>query len=121
MANILVVDDSVTMRQMVAHTLETVGHQTTQAENGQVALSAFDANQFDLVITDINMPVMGGYELIKALRAKPDAKRIPILVLTTEHEASKKSAGREAGATGWIVKPFEPSALIDVLPRVLGQ
>jgi two-component system, chemotaxis family, chemotaxis protein CheY len=120
LAKILIVDDSITMRQMVEFTLETAGHEVRSAEDGISALKACDAEQFDLIITDMNMPNMNGLELIKALREKPSMKSKPILVLTTEADAQHKAAGRAAGATGWIVKPFNPKALIDVLPRVLG-
>jgi two-component system, chemotaxis family, chemotaxis protein CheY len=119
MSKILVVDDSVTMRQMIAFTLEKAGHEVELADNGNTALIACDKERFDLVITDINMPGMGGFELIKELRMRQATRTKPILVLTTEGDAEKKAAGRAAGATGWIVKPFNPQALLDVLPRVL--
>jgi two-component system, chemotaxis family, chemotaxis protein CheY len=120
LAKILVVDDSITMRQMVEFTLEKAGHEVKTAEDGLNALGACEVEQFDLIITDMNMPNMNGLDLIKALRTHPNTQHKPILVLTTESDASHKAAGRAAGATGWIVKPFNPQALIDVLPRVLG-
>jgi two-component system, chemotaxis family, chemotaxis protein CheY len=119
-AKVLIVDDSITMRQMVAFTLEKAGHVVCSANDGAEALLACEAEPFDLIITDMNMPNMNGLELIKALRVQPNTKSKPILVLTTEADAQMKAAGRAAGATGWIVKPFNPQALIDVLPRVLG-
>lgn len=121
MANILIVDDSVTMRHMIEFTLEKAGHSITTAENGKAALTACEKLRFDLVITDINMPGMSGIELIKELRMQHAMRTKPILVLTTESDAGKKAEGRAAGATGWIVKPFNPQALLEVLPRVLGN
>ncbi len=120
MAKILIVDDSVTMRQMVVFTLEKAGHEVRSAVDGEAALDACKTEPFDLIITDMNMPNMSGLDLIKALRAQPSTQAKPILVLTTEAGSDMKAAGRAAGATGWIVKPFNPQALIDVLPRVLG-
>jgi two-component system, chemotaxis family, chemotaxis protein CheY len=121
MAKILVVDDSVTMRQMVSLTLEKAGHTVHIADSGISALKLTDKERFDLVITDINMPGMGGLELIKELRMRQAMRTKPILVLTTESDPEKKAAGRAAGATGWLVKPFEPSTLLEVLPRVLPK
>jgi two-component system, chemotaxis family, chemotaxis protein CheY len=121
MAKILVVDDSITMRQMVSLTLQKAGHTVFEADSGINALKLADKERFDLIITDINMPGMDGLELIKELRMRQATKLKPILVLTTEMDADKKSAGRAAGASGWIVKPFDPAALLDVLPRVLGK
>ncbi len=119
MARILVVDDSTTMRQMVSFTLSEAGHEVTEAVDGQHALAEAKARRYDLVITDVNMPVMNGIDLVKSLRAIPEFKFIPILVLTTEAGADLKSRGREAGATGWIVKPFSPDVLIATLRKVL--
>lgn len=120
MAKILVVDDSITMLQMIGFTLEKAGHEVLTAENGVKALGVCESATPDLIITDMNMPAMNGLELIKALRAIPATEKKPILVLTTETDPALKAQGRAAGATGWIVKPFNPQALIDVLPRVLG-
>ena len=121
MAKVLIIDDSITMRQMVAFTLEKAGHEVHSAESGLSALKITDKERFDLFITDLNMPGMNGLELIKELRMRQASRSKPILVLTTEADAEKKAAGRAAGATGWIVKPFDPSALLAVLPRVLNQ
>jgi two-component system, chemotaxis family, chemotaxis protein CheY len=121
MAKILIIDDSITMRQMVAFTLEKAGHEVHSAENGIAALKVTDKERFDLFITDLNMPGMNGLELIKELRMRQASRSKPILVLTTEGDVEKKAAGRAAGATGWIVKPFDPNALLAVLPRVLNQ
>jgi two-component system chemotaxis response regulator CheY len=119
MANILVVDDSTTMRQMVNFTLTGAGHNVVEAADGVDALKTVGENKFDLVITDINMPKMDGISLIKALRAMPSFKFIPILTLTTEAQSEKKQEGKDAGATGWIVKPFNPESLLSVLKKVL--
>jgi two-component system, chemotaxis family, chemotaxis protein CheY len=107
------------MRQMVAFTLVSAGHEVVEAADGQQGVDAAKAGKFDLVITDVNMPVMNGIELVRALRALPDYKFIPMLVLTTESEQSIKQRGREAGATGWIVKPFSPEVLLNTLAKVL--
>jgi two-component system, chemotaxis family, chemotaxis protein CheY len=121
MAKVLIIDDSITMRQMVAFTLEKAGHEVHSAESGIDALKITDKERFDLFITDLNMPGMNGLELIKELRMRQASRSKPILVLTTEADGEKKAAGRAAGATGWIVKPFDPNALLAVLPRVLNQ
>ena len=119
MATILVVDDSTTMRQMVAFTLSSAGHDVTEAPDGSQALTKAKQKKFDLVITDVNMPGMNGIDLVQSLRALPECKFIPILVLTTEAGADLKQKGKSAGATGWIVKPFNPEVLLETLKKVL--
>jgi len=119
MASILVVDDSTTMRQMVAFTLTRAGHDVTEAPDGNNALATAKSKKFDLVITDVNMPGMNGIDLVKCLRDLPEFKFTPILVLTTESAQDVKSRGRDAGATGWIVKPFSPEVLLATLKKVL--
>ena len=119
MAHILVVDDSTTMRQMVAFTLTSAGHEVVEAPDGNQALATAKTKKFDLVITDVNMPGMNGIDLVQSLRALPDCKFIPILVLTTEAGADLKAKGKSAGATGWIVKPFNPEVLLETLKKVL--
>ncbi len=119
MASILVVDDSTTMRQMVAFTLSSAGHEVTEAPDGSKALVAAKQKKFDLVITDVNMPGMNGIDLVQSLRGLPECKFIPILVLTTEAGAELKQKGKSAGATGWIVKPFNPEVLLETLKKVL--
>lgn len=119
MAQILVVDDSTTMRQMVAFTLTSAGHEVVEAPDGNQALATAKTKKFDLVITDVNMPGMNGIDLVQSLRALPDCKFIPILVLTTEAGADLKAKGKSAGATGWIVKPFNPEVLLETLKKVL--
>ncbi len=120
MATILIVDDSATMRQMVAFTLTSAGHDVVQAEDANQALLSIQKTVPDLVITDLNMPGINGLDLVRALRKIASTQNKPILVLTTEADAQIKAEGRQAGATGWIVKPFDPQALLKVLPRVLS-
>ena len=116
---ILLVDDSVSMREMVGFTLKGAGYAVSQAEDGVEALKFAQGNTVDLVITDINMPNMDGITLIKELRGLPAYKFIPILTLTTENSSEKKQLGKIAGATGWIVKPFDPEHLLSTVQRVL--
>ena len=116
---ILLVDDSVSMREMVGFTLKGAGYAVSQAEDGVEALKFAQGNTVELVITDINMPNMDGITLIKELRALPAYKFIPILTLTTENSTEKKKLGKIAGATGWIVKPFDPDHLLSTVKRVL--
>lgn len=120
MAQILAVDDSASMRQMVAFTLKGVGHDVTEASDGTQALSIAKSKKFDLVLSDVNMPNMDGIALTKELRSLPDFKFTPILILTTEAGADKKQDGKAAGATGWIVKPFNPDQLLATVKKVLG-
>ena len=117
---VLTVDDSRTMRDMVAFTLKGAGYDVVEAGDGQQALTLIGTNKVDLVITDLNMPVMDGLTLIRRLRATPAHRTLPILMLTTEADDSKKAEGRSAGATGWIVKPFNPDKLISVVQKVCG-
>ncbi len=115
----LVVDDSNSMRQMVAFTLAEAGFDVIEAANGNDAL-AKATGPVQLVITDLNMPEMDGITLIRSLRSRPGFQHTPILMLTTESQASRKAEGKAAGATGWIVKPFDPEKLLKVLDRVLA-
>ncbi len=119
MATILAVDDSASMRQMVTFTLKGAGHDVVEACDGQEALDKAKSQQFDLVISDVNMPVMDGITLIKELRALSDYKFTPLLMLTTESGDDKKAQGKTAGATGWIVKPFNPDQLLATIKKVL--
>lgn len=116
----LTVDDSKTMREMVSFTLKGAGYDVVEAEDGQHALSVLGGAAVDVVVTDLNMPNMNGIELIKQLRANPTYKYTPILMLTTEADDNKKNEGKQAGATGWIVKPFNPEKLIKVVEKVTG-
>jgi len=120
MARILVVDDSASMRQMVAFTLKGATHEVVEAADGVEALASAKRGSFDLVITDVNMPNMDGITLTKELRALPNYRFTPILTLTTESSAEKKMAGKQAGATGWLVKPFNPDQLLATAKKVLG-
>lgn len=118
--HVMTVDDSRTMRDMVSFTLRKAGFDVSEAEDGQHALSALKARPVDVIITDLNMPNMDGVSLIRALRADPKFRATPILMLTTESDSTKKNEGKTAGATGWLVKPFDPDKLIDVVKRVAG-
>jgi two-component system chemotaxis response regulator CheY len=120
MAKILAVDDSASMRGMVALTLRSAGFEVSEAENGQLGLDSAAAARFDLVLADVNMPVMDGITMVRELRARPDYKGVPILMLTTESNTDKKMEGKAAGATGWLVKPFDPDQLLATVRRVLG-
>lgn len=115
---IMTVDDSASVRQMVAFTLKEEGFEVVEAKDGQDALSKLNI-PVDMIVTDLNMPNMDGIELIKNVRAKPDMKFIPIVMLTTESQTEKKTEGKKAGATGWIVKPFKPEQLMSVVKKVL--
>lgn len=117
---VLVVDDSVTMVLSLKTTLTLNGFQVETASNGQEALGKLQAGlRPGLILTDINMPVMGGMELIRSVRAMPGLKFVPILTLTTESDAGKRSAGKVAGATGWLVKPVSGNDLVAVMRKVL--
>lgn len=118
--SILTVDDSASIRQMVAFTLKGAGYTVVEAADGQEGLSKAKTENFALVLTDQNMPKMDGLTLIKTLRTLPSYKSTPILVLTTEASDTMKQQGRAAGATGWLVKPFDPQKLIEVVKKVLG-
>ena len=120
MANILAVDDSPSMRQMITFTLKGAGYAVTEAEDGKDALAKAQSFKADLVLTDVNMPNMDGLTLVKELRGLSTYKFTPILVLTTESTADKKQEGKAAGATGWIVKPFNPDQLLATIKKVLG-
>ncbi len=115
---VLTVDDSKTIREMVSFTLKSSGFDVIEAEDGAIALNVIQGKKPDLIITDLNMPNMDGITLIKKLREKPEYKSTPILMLTTEQTDDKKAEGRSAGATGWIVKPFDPEKLIQVIAKV---
>ena len=120
MTSILAVDDSASMRQMVSFTLKGAGFDVTEAVDGQDALAKAKQQKFDLVISDVNMPNMDGISLIRELRALDAFKFTPLLLLTTESAADKKQEGKAAGATGWIVKPFNPDQLLNTVKKVLG-
>lgn len=115
---ILTIDDSRTIRDMLMVTLSGAGFNVQQANDGQEGIDVLDKETFDVVITDINMPKKDGYDVIRAMRANPAHKGIPILVLTTEADTEKRQIAREAGATGWMVKPFDPERLVATVRKV---
>jgi len=117
---ILTIDDSASMRQMVAMTLKSGGHAVIEAGNGSEGYDRAIAQPIDAVITDLNMPVMNGIEFIRKYRAHPASKGVPIILLTTESDDELKRQAREAGATGWIVKPFKQDQLLAVVKKVTG-
>lgn len=117
---VLAIDDSASIRQMVAFTLKSSGYEVTEAVDGMDGLDKAKGKTFDLVLSDQNMPRMDGITLIKSLRAMPQYKSVPILMLTTESSEAMKQQGRAAGATGWLVKPFDPQKLIEVVKKVIG-
>lgn len=119
MTTILTVDDSKSIRQMVSFTLQQNGYNVIEAEDGQDALKKLTP-EVKLVLSDLNMPNLDGIGLIKAIRANPSSKFLPVVMLTTESQDGKKQEGRSAGATGWIVKPFNPDQLLGVVKKVLG-
>jgi two-component system chemotaxis response regulator CheY len=120
MASILAVDDSASMRQMVSFTLKGAGYEVVEAVDGAEALNIAKGRSVNLVITDVNMPNMDGISLIGELRKLPAYKFTPLLMLTTESSTDKKQAGKAAGATGWIVKPFNPDQLLATVKKVLS-
>lgn len=115
----LIVDDSLSLRQLVAFTLKENGFEVLEGANGQEALEQLDKSKVDLIITDLNMPVMDGITFIRNVRARPANKYTPVLLLTTESQAEKKQEGKAAGATGWLVKPFHPAKLMETIAKVL--
>ncbi|TWB44578.1 response regulator [Nitrospirillum viridazoti] len=117
---VLSVDDSSSVRQMVKLTLSGAGYDVVQASDGAEGLAKAKDTAVDLVVTDLNMPVMNGLDLIRALRQLPAYRGVPILFLTTESDAEMKQAAKAAGATGWITKPFQQEQLVAVVRKVLG-
>ncbi|MFD2111003.1 response regulator [Thiorhodococcus fuscus] len=117
---ILTVDDSPSIRQMVSFTLKGAGYSVTEAVDGQDGLDKARAGTFNLIFTDQNMPRLDGLSLIQQLRALPQYRSVPILMLTTESSDAMKTQGRAAGATGWLVKPFDPQKLLEVVRKVIG-
>ncbi len=117
---ILAVDDSPSMRRMVQFALKSGGYDVVEAVDGHDGLDKARRHQAHLVLTDQNMPRMTGLELIQSLRGMPEYQSVPILMLTTESSDEMKSQGRAAGATGWLVKPFDPQRLLDIVRKVIG-
>jgi two-component system, chemotaxis family, chemotaxis protein CheY len=118
---VLAVDDSASMRQMVAVTLRAAGYEVVEAADGDEALEYARKHRVDLVLADVNMPRMDGITLIAHLRTLSDYHLTPLLLLTTESSPERKMQGKQAGATGWMVKPFHPDQLLATLERVLGN
>lgn len=117
---VLTVDDSAAIRSVVGVVLQSAGYAVSSAVDGEDGLARARSQRADLVITDLNMPRMDGLALVRALRAEPAYRKVPILILTTESAPEMRERGREAGATGWLVKPFDPERLLEVVRRVLG-
>lgn len=117
---ILAVDDSTSIRQMVAFTLKGAGYEVIEAADGQEGLEKARSKTVNLVLTDQNMPKMDGLTLVKTLRGLPQYKTIPMLMLTTESSDTMKAQGKAAGATGWLVKPFDPNKLLEVVAKIIS-
>ena len=119
MKTILIADDSDSVRELVSFTLENAGYKVLAGRDGQDALKHLTGEIIDLVLTDLHMPNLDGIGLIKEIRARPEYEFVPILFLTTESQAGKKEEAKEAGATGWIVKPFVPERLLATVSKVI--
>lgn len=115
---VLAVDDSKTMRDMVAFTLRGAGYTVLEAEHGVAALKVLQTQKVDVIVTDVNMPEMDGITLVRRIRGQGTHAGTPILILTTESDQGKKEEGRAAGATGWIIKPFSPDKLLQIIAKV---
>ncbi len=120
MAKILVVDDSLSMQKMVTLTLKTAGYEVVESSDGQAALNIAQSQSVDLILSDVNMPNMNGIELCQNIRKLPKHKFTPFLMLTTESAGDIKMQGKKAGATGWLLKPFNPQQLLATVEKVLG-
>ncbi len=119
MKRVLTVDDSSSVRQMVVLTLRNGGYEVAEAVDGKDGLAKASAGKFDLIVTDLNMPNMDGIEMMTAIRKLPAYSFTPMLMLTTESQTEKKDAGRKAGATGWIVKPFNADKLLATIQKLV--
>jgi two-component system chemotaxis response regulator CheY len=115
---ILAIDDTRTLRELLCRTLRAAKHDVIEAENGEEGLNRFSEAQPDVVITDLNMPVLDGIEFTRAVRSRADGGEVPIIILTTESGSDIKAEGRKAGATAWMVKPFDPQRLLDMLGQL---
>lgn len=115
---ILAIDDTNTLRELLAVTLRQAGHEVVEAEDGLQGLARFDEARPDIVISDLNMPNCDGIEFTRAARQRPGGAHVPIIILTTESDPAIKTQGRQAGATAWMIKPFDPQTLLDLLDRV---
>lgn len=119
MKTVMTVDDSASLRQMVGFVLRDDGYEVVEAVDGLDALSKLNGREMHLFLSDINMPKMDGLELTRRLRAIPQYKFVPIVLLTTESHPEKRQEGKAAGATAWIVKPFKPDQLLAVVKKVV--
>ncbi len=119
MKRIMTIDDSPSLRQMVALTLENAGYEVVEASDGHDAVAKLGGREYHLFVTDLNMPGMDGIELTRKLRSMPEYRFVPIVLLTTESNQEKKMQGKAAGATGWIVKPFQPADLLATVKKVM--
>lgn len=117
---VMIVDDSSSMRQLVRMSLTGAGHQVIEASDGQDALNKLTGQKVNLIISDVNMPNLDGIGLVKAIKARPEYRFTPIIMLTTESEQSKKAEGQAAGAKAWIVKPFQPQQLLAAVEKLMG-
>lgn len=120
-AHILTVDDSASVRMTTKIALSNAGYRVTEAVDGLDGLNKAKADNYDLIVTDLNMPNMNGLQMIEALRQSPAHMGVPIIFLTTESDADMKSRAKAAGATGWITKPFDPESLVKIARKVLGK
>ena len=120
-ANILTVDDSASNRLTTRVALSNAGYQITEAVDGMDGISKLNAGQFDLIVTDLNMPHMDGLTMIRELRKLPAHTGVPVIFLTTESDNDLKQQAKAAGATGWLTKPFDPESLVKIVRKVLGK
>ena len=118
--SILIVDDANTIRQLLSMTLRSAGYNVVEACDGRDGLAKLNGNSVNMIFTDLNMPVMNGIEFIKAVKSMPQFKFVPMVMLTTESEESKKREGQAAGAKAWIIKPFKPEQIIMVVKKIIG-
>ena len=116
---VMVVDDSPSLREVVGIALRTAGYEVSEAENGQDALAKLGQGRVNLVICDVNMPVMDGIEFLKQVKKRPEYRFLPILMLTTESRESRKEEGQLAGARAWVVKPFRPEQILNAVSRLM--
>lgn len=119
-ASLLVVDDSESVRQLLSFTLKDSGYNVTTASNGKEGLEKLEQSDVDMVITDLNMPLMNGMKFVEGIRARRESRFIPVVVVTTESLESKRQEARKAGVSGWITKPFHPDQLLDVIRKFVG-
>ncbi|MCG5514037.1 response regulator [Ectothiorhodospira shaposhnikovii] len=117
---VMIVDDSASIRQVVGMTLRGAGYTVIEASDGRDALSKLSGGKVNLVISDVNMPGMDGISFLKEFKARPECRFTPVIMLTTEAGDAKKSAGKEAGAKAWIVKPFQPNQMLDAVAKLMG-